>query len=130
MTHPRPNDWAAATNILLMSLGKVAGDLIEAVRKGNDADALNVVWWLLGLLFAIFFSIDRDRYASWVIIEGKPSRDRKFWAGTVFPNMVALLIFTAYQYLKLKKGLHDFYRRIAKFAALRCSLDLQQDERE
>ena len=64
---PRPNDWAAATSVLLMSLGKTAGDLIESVRKGDDNEALNVVWWIIGLLIVTFFSISRDRYDSWVV---------------------------------------------------------------
>ena len=98
---PRRNDWAAATTVLLMSMGKVAGDLLEAASK--RADTLDIVWWLLGLLFATFISVDRDRYASWVLAGTQPTRLKRIWGGIVFPDMVAVLLFSAYQYIKLKK---------------------------
>jgi hypothetical protein len=99
---PRPNDWAAGTSVILMGLGKAMSDLLDIyVRKRGDP--ANVALWIIGLLLAAFISIDRDRYASWVVKEGKPSRDRRLWGGIVFPNAVALLIFTAYRYMKLKK---------------------------
>ena len=49
---PRRNDWAAATTVLLMGMGKIAGDLLEAASR--QADTLNIVLWMLGLLFATF----------------------------------------------------------------------------
>jgi hypothetical protein len=99
---PRPNDWAAATSVLLMTFGKVAGDMIEAIRKGHDKDALNTMWWTLGLLIVAFLSIKRDRYDSWVIVEGKPSKLKRRWGGIIIPNVVAVGVFAVYQYFKLR----------------------------
>jgi hypothetical protein len=102
---PRPNDWAAATSVLLMNLGKVSGDLIEAVRKKSSVDdTLNIMWWILGLGCMTFFSISRDRYDSWVVADefDKRRRFKRFWGGIVIPNAIAVLIFGVYQYGKLK----------------------------
>src|SRR5438132_6351514 len=58
---PRRNDWAAATSVILMSLGKVSGDLLEASSRGTDT--LNIVYWLLGLLIAAFISTRKTHFA-------------------------------------------------------------------
>lgn len=99
---PRRNDWAVATTVLLMTLGSVSGDLLEAIRRGDNAQ--NAAYWLIGLLCATFVSVERDRYTSWVLgADNKPSRLKRILGGIIFPDVVALLIFSAYQYMKLGK---------------------------
>src|SRR5689334_18182212 len=103
---PRRNDWALSTTILLMSLGKISGDLLEVISKGVDPQkTAHIAYWLLGLVIVTFVSVDRDRYASWVVEGDRPTRLKRIWGGIVLPDAVALAIFSLYQYLKVTKKL-------------------------
>lgn len=57
---PRRNDWAVSTTVMLMTLGKVTADLI------GRSEPANTLLWMLGILFAVFVSIEHDRYRTWV----------------------------------------------------------------
>lgn len=91
---PRRNDWAVATTVLLMALGVVLDDLWGSV----GSKVTTTLAWLIGLLVAIFFSIDHDRYGSWLRTpDGKPTDRKSVFLGIFLPNLLSLIIFWIYQ---------------------------------
>jgi hypothetical protein len=97
---PRRNDWAVSTTVLLMTFGKVTGDLL--VRVGHpELQGRGVgssVVWMLGIIAAVFISIEHDRYRSWVKDDdGKPTDQKRVLVGVLVPDTVGIIIFAAYQ---------------------------------
>ena len=99
-TSPTENDWAVGTTTLLTALGVIAADL-SAV---NTAKLLAVGGWFIGVLFALFISIDNDRFRSWKRdATGTPLSpgQKHILRGVILPNIFSCVIFIAYQYSKL-----------------------------
>jgi hypothetical protein len=56
----------------------------------------------VGLLVAIFFSIDHDRYGSWLRTpDGEPTDRKSIFLGIFLPDLLSLIIFWIYQSEKL-----------------------------
>jgi hypothetical protein len=93
---PRANDWAVGTTLLLMVLGTIVGDLRTQTK------ILELLGWLIGVLFTIFLSIDHDRYRSWVRdANGIPTTDKRLFWGVIAPDVLCLVVFAAYQAWKV-----------------------------
>jgi hypothetical protein len=93
------NDWALSTAILLMLLGIVLADL-----RLTGARAIELSFWLVGVLTMIFMSLNNDRYSSWNrtsgVVDGTPTQKHWFW-GVIFPDSVGLTVFVLYQARKV-----------------------------
>ena len=93
------NDWALCTAILLMLLGIVLADL-----RLTGARAIELSFWLVGVLTMIFISLNNDRYSSWNrgrgVVDGAPTEKHWFW-GVVLPDSVGLAVFALYQARKV-----------------------------
>jgi hypothetical protein len=94
---PRRNDWAVATTILLMTFGVIAADL----RLASAASLPELAGWLVGMVFVTLISIDHDRYRSWQKVGGLASDRKNMFSGIILPDVVAVLVFSAYQYGKI-----------------------------
>jgi len=93
---PRRDDWAVNTTILLMALGAAFADL----RAGASIIAVRIAW-VLGILFAVFVSINHDRFESWERDEkGLPLHKKRLFFGIVLPDLCSLVIFGLFQALK------------------------------
>jgi hypothetical protein len=103
---PFRNDWAIGTGVILMTFGKVAADLME--YKANAAPnnlppiASEIFWWLFGMLLALFFFINHDRFGSWnKDATGTVMRSKRMLVGVVMPDIISVLIFASYQARKV-----------------------------
>lgn len=94
---PHRNDWAVATTVLLMTLGVIAADLRTTTTSTTDLTA-----WLVGVLLFTLISIHHDRYRSWERAAGAVTDKKKMFIGIVLPDLFAILVFSAYQYDKLR----------------------------
>ena len=96
---PSWNDWALSTAILLMLLGIVLADL-----RLTGAKAIELSYWLVGVLTMIFISLNNDRYSSWNrnrdVADGVPTVKHWFW-GVMLPDSVGLTVFALYQARKV-----------------------------
>jgi len=91
---PRTNDWAVGTILLLMALGTILGDL----TSGKATGVSYLPYWLLGVILAVFVSIDHDRSKSWVRDhQGLPTDHKRLFVGILVPDVACLAVFAAYQ---------------------------------
>jgi hypothetical protein len=103
---PVRNDWAVGTGVVLMTFGKVAADLMEYKATSAPSNlpqiASEIFWWLFGMVLALFFFINHDRYGSWEQdAKGRPIRSKRMLVGVVLPDLVSVLIFASYQARKI-----------------------------
>jgi hypothetical protein len=96
---PRWNDWALSTAMLMMLLGNALADL-----RVTGAKALELAYWLAGVLTMIFISINNDRYSSWDrsrgVEGGTPTQKHWLW-GVVLPDGMAFVVFALYMARKV-----------------------------
>ena len=82
-----------------MLLGIVLADL-----RLTGAKAIELSYWLVGVLTMIFISINNDRYSSWDrtagVVNGAPTQKHWFW-GVILPDSVGLAVFVLYQARKV-----------------------------
>jgi hypothetical protein len=90
---PRRNDWAVGTTLLLMALGTILGDL-----RDEPSATVSLLFWLLGVLVAVFVSLDYDRFKSWGRDPaGLPTKEKRIFVRIILPDMICFGIFAAYQ---------------------------------
>jgi len=98
--NPPLNDLAVGTITLITALGAIAADLPSAK---TDNDFLTFAGWFISVLFALFISIDNDRYRSWKRDKKgtpiNPSEKHLFW-GIILPNLFSVILFISYLYSK------------------------------
>ena len=99
---PGLNDWAVSTTVLLMTFSKVSADI--PLVSQDLRELTETIFWLFGILFVIFLSIDHDRFRSWVKdATGHPTKDKRLFIGVLWPDVLSILVFSAYQTEKLIK---------------------------
>jgi hypothetical protein len=97
---PRRNDWAVSTTVLLMTFGKVTADLLTraTASESQGRGVGGTVVWMLGIIAAVFISMEHDRYRSWVKdSDGKLGKEKRVVVGILVPDIVSIIIFGAYQ---------------------------------
>ena len=53
---------------------------------------------MIGILVAVFISMDHDRFRSWVKDDaGKPTKEKRLVVGVIAPDIVSMRVFGAYQ---------------------------------
>lgn len=115
---PKHNDWAVNSTLFLMVIGTILGDLGDS--KLQQDEVIDLFAWLVGVFFSIFASLTYDRFASWVPDkQGKPTNAKRLWRGVILPDIVALIVFAAFQAHKAKLPL-DIY---GLFGALKGSFE-------
>jgi hypothetical protein len=72
-------------------MGKIAADL---PAKANPRVLVSNFGWLVAIVFAVFVSIDHDRFRSWARdVSGLPLGTKRLLVGIIIPDAVGLLLF-------------------------------------
>ena len=89
--------FAVSTSTLLMAFGIILADL----RVAPDGEQrFNSIGWLAAMLLFLFGFIDHERSRSWQVRQDG-SAIRRPLVGVLFPDLLALLLFAAYQAQKV-----------------------------
>ena len=90
------NDWAVATNLLIITLGIIFADAISE----QIADYFFVVWFVI-IFCLVLLSIDYDRHFSWNRDKQKrPLKNKRLYRGIIFPDLLSIFIHWIYQISK------------------------------
>ena len=94
---PRRNDWAVATSVLMMVIATIVRDI-----QNTQIDPSGGLTWIVVLLASVFVSTDHDRHRSWIHnpTTGTVTEHKRLWVGIVLPDIVSIVVFVGYLYLK------------------------------
>lgn len=96
-TAPHRNELAVGTSVFVMTTGKIASDLCAP-----KAHVATLLAWALLTFICIFASAGVDRHLSWVPNATGASNRKRWLLGILLPDVVALSVFWAYQYMKIR----------------------------
>lgn len=92
---PMRNHWAVSTTVLLMTCGTILSDCFDQPKSELHVGLISLII-VFGL---IWWSVDRDRFASWVRDnDGRPTHEKALWNGILLPNFVAILPLVVYSF--------------------------------
>ena len=90
---PQINSFAVGTTVAIMCLSTAIVSLFDAPLGQRE----HLLWWVVGFIVLAFWSIDRDRYASWDRDQfGKPTETKHLWRGVIMPILVTTGLYAAF----------------------------------